>query len=107
MKTKKQDNLLTISSICRSGREKEPQHNFLSVLLNIDELLLIEDIITSCYHEVIIIIILISLGHIYMLEPNLSRTVASADVSGDLENHFLPLVNLLMAENEDGMRSRV
>ena len=35
-----------------------------------------------------------------MLEPNLSRTVASADVSGDLENHFLPLVNLLMAENE-------
>ena len=54
MKTKKQDNLLTISSICRSGREKEPQHNFLSVLLNIDELLLIEDITTlaSCYHEV-------------------------------------------------------
>ena len=35
-----------------------------------------------------------------MLEPNLSRTVASADVRGDLENHFLPLVHLLMAENE-------
>ena len=41
-----------------------------------------------------------SWSYICMLEPNLSRTVASADVSGDLENHFLPLVNLLMAENE-------
>ena len=71
MKSKKQDNLLTISSFCRSGREKEPQHNFLSVLLNIDELLFIEDIITlaKCYHEVvkvIIIIILIHLGLIYV-----------------------------------------
>ena len=53
-KTKKQHALLIIASICRSRREKEPQHNFLPALLNIDELLLIEDITTlaSCYHEV-------------------------------------------------------